>query len=364
MTGNRVKKIFSALGKDVDIIVLKNSTAPHLDHSFFYVTGLSAGIFEGTIALLYPNGKLEVITSPLEEMSARKGDFKVTIYKSRDKALKILEKRLVGMKRIGLNNDELTHRDYLQIKKCARKASLIDISEAVKNARVVKDLSEISIIRKACMIVSRVAGRIPSLLKEGVRETEVSAEMSYLMKKEGAEGDAFTTIVAFGPNGAEPHYTAGARKLKKGDFVVTDFGAKYKRYCSDITRTYLLGKPTKKHKEMYSIVQKMQENALAEIRAGVEGRKIQEAAEKVVAATKYRGKFTHGIGHSIGLATHDGCAFTSPANIVLQENMVMTVEPGIYIPGFGGVRIEDDVVIKRNGYEILTDANRNLFPID
>jgi Xaa-Pro dipeptidase len=363
MSDRKVKRIFANLDREVDMIILKNATAPHVDLSFFYVTGLTTGLFEGSCALLYPDGKLEVVTSPLEEESARKGSFRVTVFKNRDKAVKIMENRLRNAKRIGINNEELTYQEFLRMKKCSPGARFFDISPAIRKTRVVKDGVELDRIRKSCAIASAVAEKIPGMLEIGVTEKEVGAEISYSMRKCGAEEDAFTTICAFGPNSAEPHYSVGERKLRKGDFVVADFGARYQKYCSDITRTFLAGKPTKKHKEIYDLVLRMQETALDHIRAGVEGREVQEAVENIISKTKYRGRFTHGIGHSLGLATHDGCGFTYPPDLILEENMVLTVEPGIYIPGFGGVRIEDDIVVRKNGYELLTHADRALIHV-
>lgn len=361
--GNRVKRIISNIEKEVDIMVLKNATAPHVDQSFFYVTGLSTGLFEGSYALLYPDGQLEVITSPLEEESARKGKFKVTVYKNRDKAQKLIENRLRGMKRIGINSSELVYGDYLRLRKSAKKSRFLDVSQAIMKTRAIKDESEIANIRRACDITSRMADRLPSLLHDGVVESEIAAEISYRMQKDGAEGLAFSTIIAFGRNGAEPHYTAGGQKLKRGDFIVADFGARYRRYCADITRTYLFGSATKKHREMYEFVLHLQKFAFGEIRAGAHGKSVQEVVEKAVAKSKYKGRFTHGIGHGLGLATHDGIGFTYPPDMVLEENMVLTVEPGIYIPGWGGVRIEDDIVVKKNGYEVLTTAGKDFEPV-
>ena len=363
MRESKVKRIFRNAEKEVDIIILKNATDPHIDQSFFYVTGLTSGLFEGASALLYPDGKLEVITSPLEEESARKGDFRVTVYRSREKAAKLLENRLRGMKRIGVNNDELTCRDYFQLKKTVKNGKLLDVSAAIRKTRVTKDDEELARMRTACDIASAVAARIPGILRQGVRESDIAAEVSYQMRKAGAQHDAFTTICAFGPNSAEPHYTSGERKLASGDFVVIDYGASYKKYCSDITRTFVCGKASARHREIYALVKELQELALDEIRAGAEGKPVQEVVDKKVAKTKYRGRFTHGIGHSLGLCAHDGYGFAYPPELVLEENMVFTVEPGIYLPGFGGVRIEDDIVVTKKGYKLLTHADRNLISV-
>lgn len=357
MYEKRIKKIFDGVKDDLDLIVIKNSTC--IDHTFFYVTGLASGLFEGSYALLHPNGSLEIITSVLEEQSARKGGFRVTIYKNRDELAKLIRNRLSKVKRVGLNFQSLVHSDYIQIKKYARRAKISDVSESVCRARAVKDADEISLVTKACKITSRIADEIPAMLKRGVREYEVCAEIVHRMQQMGAEGCAFNTIVAFGPHCAEPHFSCGSAKLKDGDFVVTDFGARYMRYCADITRTYVFGKPTKRHKDLYEFVYELQELALDEIRAGSECKTVQDVVDKAVSRSKFKGKFTHGIGHSIGLQTHDGIAFTHPPGLIQEENMVMTVEPGIYVNGWGGARIEDDVVITKSGYRMLTGAKKD-----
>lgn len=359
----RIKQIF-ANAKGIDAIVIQNAVEPHIDLTFFYITGLTNGLFESSTAIIKKDS-FEIIIPWLEEESAKNCNAKVNVYKSKDEREKLLKEKLKGIKKIGVNSEELTYGSYLQLKKFS-KAKFVDVSDAIKKARLVKDEKEIELLRKACKIVSEVANEIPSLIKEGVKESEVASEINYLMNKKGASSPSFTTIPAFGKNSAEPHYTSALGKAKKGDFLLFDFGALYQRYCSDITRTFVLGKATKPQREIYETVLNAQQIAFDKIKQGVKGATVHKQVEKFINSAydgKFKGKFTHSTGHSIGLAVHDGGVLHPRMDLTLKEGMVFTVEPGIYISGEGGVRIEDDIVVKKNGVEMLTNAKRELIEV-
>jgi Xaa-Pro dipeptidase len=239
----------------------------------------------------------------------------------------------------------------------------VDVSQAVLNARLVKDAKELDLIQKACDIASKSFEQILSVVRPGIKEAEVAAELVYRMQRNGATGPAFRTIVGSGPNGAEPHYTAGPRKLRKGDLVVIDFGALYQMYCSDITRTVIVGGASAEQRQMYNTVRRAQKAALIKMKPGVKGKTIDAAARALIDSTKYKGRFIHGLGHSIGLAVHDGGGLYASSELVLRSNMVMTDEPGVYIPGFGGVRIEDDVLITSKGPRFMSSAPREMLEL-
>jgi Xaa-Pro dipeptidase len=363
MTKSRVRRIFRHAEKGIDCIVFMNGTEPLRDMTFFYVTGFTSGLFEGSAVFTYPDKSIRLVTSLLEQESARRADFPVRIFKSVQERGKMFKSSLRGCKRIGLNSSELTHRNYMLLKKLAPKAELVDVSQAVLKARVVKDRKEIAAIRKAGNIASEVAEEIIPYVAAGVKEFELAARINFLMQRKGASEPAFETIPASGPNSAEAHYTAADRTLVKGDFVLFDFGARYRKYVSDLTRTYVLGKAKKKQKEMYEIVLKTQKSAMRRIRPGVKASTVHNAAARMIDKTKYRGKFTHGLGHSIGLSVHDGMGLGPFSDFKLEKGMVFTVEPGIYVRGYGGVRIEDDVVVTKDGCESLTHARRDLIEI-
>jgi Xaa-Pro dipeptidase len=363
---SRIERLFTNIGRyedeTPDVVVIANATEPMLDMTFFYVTGLRVGRFEGSFAVLRPDGSLDVITSLLEAESASKGDFPLHVFKSADELKQHLTGLLKGSRKIGINGSELTYKSYTFIKEQAdAEAQLLDMSKAVTRTRMKKDEEEIATMKKACHIASEVAGEMKSFIEEGMAEYVVSAELTYLMQKRGAAGPAFESIVAFGKNSAEPHYSAGNALLKKGDFALLDFGALYKLYRSDITRTYFCGEPSAEQRRMYEVVREAQQRALDTIIPGEKASVPHEVAAEYIDSTEYKGLFTHGLGHGLGLATHDGGGLNPRAeDIALEEGMVFTVEPGVYKPGFGGVRIEDDIVVRNEGPELLTTASREI----
>ncbi|MFW6040246.1 MAG: M24 family metallopeptidase [Thermoplasmatota archaeon] len=356
---SRIKRIYDNLDEDVDAVMIYNSTKPHVDLTFFYATGLIKGEYEGSGILLYPDCTAEMMVSALEEESAKKASLPMTIVKDKEDRENWFKDKLSPLDKIGVNASELTYSGYKKINENT-DAEIVDVSDVIVEARNIKDQEEIGRLRKACEIASEVAEKITDHIEEGVREYELAAELSYMMKKKGATGDAFEIIASSGPNTAEPHYTAGDRRLKKGDFVLFDFGCIYKRYRSDITRTFVLGEISEKQKKMYETVLKAQETALEKIEPGVDGKEVHNAAKEVIDDTEFEGKFTHGLGHSLGLSVHDGSGLSPNVDVTLKEGMVFTVEPGIYLPGYGGVRIEDDIVVTEDGYEMLTDADKSL----
>lgn len=363
---SRVKRLFSQSPKNLDAFVSLNGEAPHLDLAFFYLTDLvEGGIFEGNACAAFPDGRMEILTNTLEEQSARRAkNARVRVYRTRDDREAMLRKSLAGRKRIGFNGREVTHTAWQSLRRSLPKgARLVDVSGAVLKARMVKDAVEIERLQRAAEIVSRVADAIPDLLTEGTTEKEHAAEVNHRMQKAGAAGPSFHTITSFGENAAEPHANPTDRKLKKGDFALFDFGALLQLYASDITRTYVFGRASREQREIYETVHEAQQVGFDSIRHGATGKEVHSAVEAVINKTKYKGRFIHGTGHSIGLAVHDGGRIAAMSEDVLETGMAFTVEPGIYIPGFGGVRIEDDVLVTKTGCKLLTTAKRELVEV-
>ncbi len=359
----RVKAIYRHLRQPVDAIVLSNSTEPHIDMSFFYATGLTDGLFEGCTAWLFPDGRCDIVTSALEEEAAKRSGLPLHVFRNRDERLAAMRALVRGVRRIGINASELTHKAYEEFRKLAPRARFVDVSDAIMRARLVKDGAEVELIRTACGIASRSFEQILPFIAPGRTESAVAAELVYTMQKNGATGAAFRTIVGAGPNSAEPHYTAGPREVQRGDLIVIDFGALFKMYHSDVTRTVVVGGASPEQREMYDTVRRAQDAAMAKLRPGTKGKSVDAAARRLIDATKYKGRFIHGLGHSIGLATHDGGGLNSVSDIVLRPGMVFTNEPGVYVPGVGGVRIEDDVLITKDGSEVLSTAPRDLLVV-
>lgn len=360
----RVRNIFDNLKKKPDVIIIKNSVEPFIDDNFFYVTGLKQGIFEGSIVVLYPNGGTDLIVSELEAETAKKVNADLMVYKTQDEYNAVLKKLLSSHKKIGVNFKGILHKDYCKLKGEAPKSKFLDVSEALMKTRLVKDEVEMGLIRKSCKLADKVMEAVPDMLQEDMYEYEIAAEIDYLIEKNGGDEPAFKTISSFGKNTAEPHYSHGDTRLKKGDFALFDFGVCIKKYNSDITRTFVFGKASMKQKEMYETVSRAQSIGFDVIKPGVKASEVHDMVSLYIDSTDFKGRFIHSTGHSIGLAVHDGDAkLSTESDIELKENMVFTVEPGVYIPGFGGVRLEDDVVVKKSGIELLTKTTRELIEI-
>ncbi len=359
----RVEKLYRHLDPKPDAVVLANAVDPHLDQTFFYLFDVPCGLFEGSVAIAHPDGELDVLTGSLEEESARqaaKHDPHVRVHVvDRGEQTEALVKQLLGSaSKVALNDRELTFELGKRFKKLLPGVEWVDASNAIRRTRVTKDASEIARLRTAGEIGSAVGREIPSILRAGLTELELAAEMEYRMNRHGASGRSFSTIVAFGAHGAEPHYAPGTTKLRSGDSIVCDFGAISERYASDITRSFHFGARDDELMRVHETVEKAQAAALAAVRPGVPAKEVHLAAARVIDASPWKGRLTHGVGHSIGLVVHDGWGYNSTAEDPLEEGMAITVEPGIYLPGHGGVRIEDDIVVTKSGYEFLTTAPR------
>ncbi len=356
------KRLFAEIKDGVDAVAFINGSEPNIDLSFFWVTGIPNGIFEGGVAIATPRG-VEVVTSELEESSARGGGVRTTVYRTNKEREDQVKKRFGRFDRIGVNPQELTYANFKFFRKCAGKAKLVDVSEAVERARMVKSEDEIARIQKACDITSRTAKAIPDLVSAGMTETAAAAELNYMMMKLGASTTAFTTNASFGPATAEPHYNPASRKLRKGQLALFDFGAQYKRYASDLTRTFVCSRADAKQVEMHSVVLQAQMAAIDAIHAGAHGRRVDAVARDIVERSVFKGKFIHGTGHGLGVSVHDPGGIRMSKDMILEPGMVMTVEPGVYIRGFGGVRIEDDVLVTKAGCKVLTKAPKELIRI-
>jgi Xaa-Pro dipeptidase len=364
----RIRSIFEKLEIAPDALILANGLDTHLDQSFFYVFDVPGGLFEGGFLIAHSDGKADIISSPLEEETARRAahdDPDITIHAPNGKAEReeLFTKLAPKSGTIALNYPELTHESYRGIEKLLHGSTFVDASEAIRRARVVKDKQEIERLQQAASIASKVAREIPSILKTGMTEVEVAAELEYRMMRGGASGRSFGTIVGFGPNSAEPHYSPQGVKLAPGASIVCDFGAYFQRYASDITRSFRFGRGDPELKKVHETVQAAQTAALELVKSGVAGRDVHMAAQKVIDASPFKGRFTHGLGHSIGLAVHDGFGMGPSSEGKLLAGMAVTIEPGIYLPGKGGVRIEDDILVTERGYKFLTDAPREYIEV-
>ena len=359
-----IKKIFNNSNEDFDAILIRNGSESSFDNNFFYITGLEKGLFENCSIIIYPDGDAKLIVSKLEAGLAKKTPFELFIYNNQNDYKNIIKKCLKNSKKVGLNFNNTNINFYNLLNKIFLRKDFINITESLNKSRSIKEEYEINRIKYACKITDKVAKKIPDFIKIGMKEYELAAEIDYQMQKNGAEKPAFLTITSFGKNTANPHYSHGNNKLKKKDIILCDFGACFKKYNSDMTRCFVLGETEKKIKEMYKIVLKAQEIGINKIKEGIKANIIHNVVNDFINKTKYKGCFVHSTGHSLGLEVHDpGVGFNSECDVFLEENMVLTVEPGLYKEKIGGIRIEDDIIIKKDKAVILNKATKKLIEI-
>jgi Xaa-Pro aminopeptidase len=241
---------------------------------------------------------------------------------------------------------------------------LVPTSNLIEELRMVKDDDELAVMQEAAELADRTFEHMLGFLKPGLKESEVALELEFFMRHHGATSTSFETIVASGERSALPHGKASERVLQNNEFVKMDFGAYYKGYCSDITRTVVLGQPTPKHREIYDIVLEAQLQTLEGIKPGMSGAEGDALARDVIKRYGYGDFFGHGTGHGLGMEIHEAPRLSLQGDVVLKPGMTVTVEPGIYLPDFGGVRIEDDIVITETGMRRLTQSSKDFIIID
>jgi Xaa-Pro aminopeptidase len=259
------------------------------------------------------------------------------------------------LKRVGFESRHLSWAFHGELAKKLGTARLVPLEGTVESLRMVKDEHEISRLRRAVRIADLSYRRATRSLA-GRSEEKVAAALEKAMRETGAEDVAFPSIVAGGRNGALPHAVPGRSRIRKGTLVVIDFGARFKGYHSDVTRTRLPGGGGRRAGSLYRLVSRAQSAALAAVRPGVEAREVDRAARSVIEEAGFGDCFGHGTGHGVGLEVHEGPSISSGNRQVLEAGMVFTVEPGVYIEDFGGVRIEDMVLVTRSGCEIISKA--------
>jgi Xaa-Pro aminopeptidase len=229
----------------------------------------------------------------------------------------------------------------------------------LSDVRLVKFPHEVEKLRQACALVDAAFDHVQRLIQPGVTEWDICLDLEFFLRRQGAE-IAFPMIVVSGERSARPHGKPSEKKLEVGDFVTMDFGAKLHGYNSDITRTVVVGEALARHREVYGAVLEAQLAALDAVRPGVLAKDVDKIARDILASHDLAQFFGHGLGHGLGLLVHDGGRLSPTSSNILEEGQVWTIEPGVYIPGFGGVRIEDDVVVTGGGCEILTKSTKDL----
>ncbi|NLD87721.1 MAG: aminopeptidase P family protein [Clostridiales bacterium] len=267
-----------------------------------------------------------------------------------------------SIKKIAFESDSVTFDEYENYRKCL-SADLVSMGNLLPRLRLVKEDYEVERIKKAMAIAEGALSDLLCIIGEGMSEKEIATELEYLMMKRGAEKKSFDTIAVSGENGSHCHGVPCERKFRKGDFLTLDFGCVYEGYCSDITRTIAIGYVTDEMKNVYDTVLLAQTEALKAAKAGIVGQDLHNIAQSVIADAGYGEYFGHGLGHSLGIDVHDGVGASPSSKAVLPRGMVMSIEPGIYIPGKFGVRIEDIIRLDENGNTNLTKTPKELMII-
>jgi len=269
----------------------------------------------------------------------------------------------VHLTRLAVEQDDLSYGTYQSYQSALGGIELIPVSGVVERLRMFKEEGELAVLQEACDLADRTFTHILPFLKPGAVESDIALEMEMFMRKNGATSSSFDTIIASGERSALPHGVASGKALANGELITMDFGALYKGYCSDITRTVALGKVPAKLREIYVIVLEANLACIAGLKPGMTGKEGDALARDIIAKAGYGDRFGHGTGHAVGLEIHENPRLSLQCDTVLAPGMVVTVEPGIYLPGLGGVRIEDDVVITETGVRVLTRSAKEFLEI-
>jgi len=266
------------------------------------------------------------------------------------------------LKRVGLEADSLTLAAFERLTNYAKKGTFVALTDELRLLRACKDENEIAVMKKAAEISSRSVKTLVAQMECGLTEKELAWRLEVNARSLGAEGIAFETIVAAGENSCMPHARPTDRKIKKGDFIVIDFGVRYRGYCSDETCTVAFGKLTDRQKNAYQMVKNAHDLVISGLKAGMHAAEADRLARGAF-GKKYGRYFVHGTGHGVGLEIHEAPRLAPASGDVLQPGMVVTVEPGLYFPGLWGIRIEDTVLVKKNSCEKLTKMDKELIVI-
>lgn len=272
----------------------------------------------------------------------------------------VLKKQEIN--RLAFEQDYVTFGQY-EVWSKELGVQLVPVEGWVERLRRIKDQQEIAAIRRSISIADRAFEHVLGLIKPGIKELEVAQELEFFMRRAGASALAFDSIVASGPRSALPHAQPTERAVEAGEMLKMDFGCIVQGYCSDLTRTVGVGQLSEQHQRIYHIVLEAQLAGIKAIRSGVTGQAVDKVARDMIAEAGFGNNFGHSLGHSLGLVVHETPWLSTSETTVLEPGMVLTVEPGIYLPGWGGVRIEDVVVVTADGCEILTQANKQLLII-
>ncbi|MFZ3580441.1 M24 family metallopeptidase [Virgibacillus sp. DJP39] len=351
----KIEKLRAALSSnELDAIIVTNP------YNRRYITG-----FTGTagVAIISKNDTLFLTDFRYTEQANEQAT-EFTIVEHKKSIVEEISNQLdkLDVSRVGFEKDHMTFATYEIYNKTIQK-DLIPVSGLVEKIRLIKNNEEITILKAAAKIADDAFEHIKGFIKPGVKEIDVSNELEFFMRKQGATSSSFDIIVASGYRSALPHGVATNKRIESGELVTLDFGALYKGYCSDTTRTVAVGEISDELKDIYNTVLTAQLKGVEGIKPGITGVEADAITRDYIKEKGYGKYFGHSTGHGIGLEVHEGPGLSVKSEMKLEPGMVVTVEPGIYIQNVGGCRIEDDILVTETGYERLTHASKELIQL-
>ena len=346
---------------DVQVTFLTSS------ENVFYLSGFYSDPHERLLGLaVFQEGEPFLVCPGMEKHSVRRTGWsqEIIAYSDIQDPWELINKSIAGRvsrpSKVAIEKEHMNVERYEKISALFPNAEFVSAEEKLRVLRMIKDEKELKIIREACALADYAVEFGAAEIKEGKTELEILSAVEFALKKKGVTEMSFATMVLTGANAASPHGTPGLTKIQKGDLVLFDLGVVIDRYCSDITRTVAYGDINEKQKEIYDTVLKAQLAAVEASKPGATCAEVDLTARKIISEAGYGEYFPHRLGHGLGISVHEYPSMTETNQLVLQEGMVYTIEPGIYVPDVAGVRIEDDVVITANGAEILTKFPKEL----
>lgn len=280
------------------------------------------------------------------------------ISKRTDDTVKLIAR--MGLKKVGFDAGNISYADFKRLEQGLPHTTFVPIEEPLLKLRMRKEKNEIKIIRRAVLISTIGFNKIKGQIKHGATEKEIAVGLEFALKKAGADKLSFDIIVASGKRSALPHGVASNKKIGAKELVTIDFGIQFKGYCTDETCTLIIDRPSQKQKKIFSIVKDAHDRAIEKIKPGVSSKKVDTAAREYISKKGFGKYFGHGTGHGVGLSVHEEPIVSPLKEEILEEGMIITVEPGIYLPNWGGVRIEDMVLVTRDSHEVLTVLPKRL----
>lgn len=325
-----------------------------------YLSGFNG---DESFSIITKNKALFITDSRFTEQARQEvADYEIVEYKGTFPDFFADTIKKLKVKNVGFEEDIVSYELYNKLQKNV-EAKLIPLEGIIENIRLIKDEEEVKTIKKAAAIADEAFTHMLKFIKEGMTEREIGLELEFTMKKLGAKDLSFPSIIASGVRSCLPHGQATDKVVKNGEFLTMDFGCIYNNYCSDMTRTVIIGEPSEKMQEIYNTVLEAQLRALKVIKSGAKAKDADNAGRAYITEKGYGNYFGHGLGHGVGRQIHEAPRLNTTSPTILKTGMIVTDEPGIYIPDFGGVRIEDLILVTEDGCEVLSKSPKDMICI-